>query len=101
MARLWIDRQEAGMYTARVGDERYCVVRHKRRGWWSLQRWNQEAEATKSFEEVAVFASLVDADLYVRALPVLRRNIMSGKEFYERADTPYYCSPSSETYWCS
>lgn len=26
-------------------------------------------------------------------------NIISGKEFRERYDTPYYCSPSSETYW--
>lgn len=23
------------------------------------------------------------------------------KTFLERYDTPYYCSPSSETYWCS
>ena len=28
-----------------------------------------------------------------------RKNIMSGEMFYERYDTPYYCSPSSETYW--
>ena len=28
-----------------------------------------------------------------------RRNIMSGEMFYERYDTPHYCSPSSETYW--
>jgi len=26
-------------------------------------------------------------------------NIMSGKKYQERYDTPYYCSPSSETYW--
>jgi hypothetical protein len=32
---------------------------------------------------------------------VTRVNIMSGAEFQERADTPYYCSPSSETYWSS
>ena len=32
---------------------------------------------------------------------VKRVNIMSQKTFYERYDTPYYCSPSSETYWCS
>ncbi len=31
---------------------------------------------------------------------VTKRNIMNGKEFEERYDTPYYCSPSSETYWC-
>jgi hypothetical protein len=30
---------------------------------------------------------------------VTRRNMMSGKEFQERYDTPYYCSPSSESYW--
>jgi hypothetical protein len=30
---------------------------------------------------------------------VERTNIMSGKTFYERINVPYYCSPSSETYW--
>jgi len=30
---------------------------------------------------------------------VERTNLMSGKTFYERINVPYYCSPSSETYW--
>jgi hypothetical protein len=30
---------------------------------------------------------------------VMRTNMMSGTPFYERYDTPYYCSPSSESYW--
>jgi len=30
---------------------------------------------------------------------VKRVNMMSQKPFWERYDTPYYCSPSSETYW--
>jgi hypothetical protein len=30
---------------------------------------------------------------------VTRTNLMGGKEFTERYDTPYYCSPSSESYW--
>ena len=30
---------------------------------------------------------------------VTRKNLMSGQEFQERYDTPYYCSPSSESYW--
>ena len=30
---------------------------------------------------------------------VTRRNLMDGKEFTERYDTPVYCSPSSESYW--
>jgi len=30
---------------------------------------------------------------------VQRTNIMSGEPIFERINTPYYCSPSSETYW--
>ena len=30
---------------------------------------------------------------------VTRKNLVSEKEFQERYDTPYYCSPSSESYW--
>jgi hypothetical protein len=32
---------------------------------------------------------------------VTRRNAMTGVEYSERYDTPYYLSPSSETYWSS
>jgi len=30
---------------------------------------------------------------------VEKTNAMTGEKFSERYDTPYYCSPSSETYW--
>lgn len=30
---------------------------------------------------------------------VVRKSAMDGREFEERYDTPYYCSPRSETYW--
>ncbi len=30
---------------------------------------------------------------------VKRTNLMGGKEYMERFDTPRYCSPSSEAYW--
>jgi hypothetical protein len=30
---------------------------------------------------------------------VTRKNMVGGQEYQERYDTPYYCSPSSETYW--
>lgn len=30
---------------------------------------------------------------------VQRTNIMTGEKFYEAADRPRACSPSSETYW--
>jgi len=37
--------------------------------------------------------------VYVYETFVTRKNMMSGKEYQERYDTPYYCSPSSETFW--
>lgn len=30
---------------------------------------------------------------------VIKKNMMNGQEYAERYDTPYFCSPSSETYW--
>ena len=30
---------------------------------------------------------------------VTRKNTMSGRDFQERYDTPYFCSPSSESFW--
>lgn len=30
---------------------------------------------------------------------VVEKNLMTGKEFKERYDTPYFCSPSSESFW--
>lgn len=30
---------------------------------------------------------------------IKRVNLMSGLEYYERYNTPIYCSPSSESYW--
>jgi hypothetical protein len=28
-----------------------------------------------------------------------KQNLMTGKTYKERYDTPYFCSPSSETFW--
>lgn len=30
---------------------------------------------------------------------VVQKNLLTGQEFRQRYDTPYYCSPASETYW--
>jgi hypothetical protein len=35
----------------------------------------------------------------VFATYVTTRNAMTGKEFQERYDTPFSCSPRSESYW--
>jgi len=37
--------------------------------------------------------------VYVYETFVTRKNMMNNREYQERYDTPYYCSPSSETFW--
>ena len=39
--------------------------------------------------------------LELRETWVTRRNAMSGEQFQERYDTPWCCSPASESYHCS
>ena len=39
------------------------------------------------------------SDYYAQVPMVERVNLMTGKTYMERADTPYYFSPSSESYW--
>jgi len=42
--------------------------------------------------------SIVHTQYYTPRM-VTRKNLMSGAEFQEDVNTPYFCSPSSETYW--
>jgi hypothetical protein len=65
------------------------------------------------FVEVVDFApstrdyiSTVEADMQKRGFVVnvfetfvTKINMMSGKEYQERYDTPGFCSPSSESFW--
>jgi len=30
---------------------------------------------------------------------VVQKELLSGKEYMERYDTPHFCSPSNESYW--
>ena len=36
---------------------------------------------------------------FIHETYVEKRNFMTGELYKERYDTPYSCSPSSETYW--
>lgn len=54
-----------------------------------------KAKATDRFVVMTI-------DQFVKAYPVKmveRVNMMSGKTYMEAEDTPYFCSPSSESYW--
>ena len=45
-------------------------------------------------------AVIVDSKTFYENEPMVERtNIMSGEKYMERKSTPYYLSPSSETYW--
>ena len=35
----------------------------------------------------------------VHETSVTKHNLMGGREFTERYDTPHFCSPASESYW--
>jgi hypothetical protein len=42
--------------------------------------------------------NIVDTKHYKPQM-VTRKNLMTGKEFQEDVNTPYFCSPSSESFW--
>jgi len=43
---------------------------------------------------------VMEESAYRAQVPMVERvNLMTGEKFMEPADRPYYCSPSSETYW--
>ena len=46
----------------------------------------------KGFQERGLIAQVFETY-------VMKKNLLSGQEFAERYDTPYFCSPSSESYW--
>ena len=58
------------------------------------------APVTKSYiETVAEQKRKLGFVVKVFETYVTQKNLLSGKEYQERYDTPYYCSPSSEYYW--
>ena len=45
--------------------------------------------------------AIADGEYYLANIEkqVTKVNMMTGKKYMESINTPYYCSPSSETYW--
>lgn len=58
------------------------------------------APVTRDFIEYAA-ESIRELGFVVKIFETYKTevNMLSGKEFQERYDTPYYYSPSSESYW--
>ena len=57
----------------------------------------REAAVLAYYNEV--FPAALGFTVAVRETYVTRKNVMTGREFKERYDTPYFCSPSSESFW--
>lgn len=59
----------------------------------------KSAEAHVGVIQIATYPVSKGYRVELHETYVTRKNIMSGEEFKERYDTPYFCSPSSESYW--
>ena len=82
------------MYTVEI----YKADKRKKSG-ERLVLKNDYATDNRSTLEKSVKDHLGKGERYeIHATWVTRTSLMGG-EFQERYDTPYYCSPSSETYW--
>ncbi len=62
---------------------------------------DHEGKSKKELEEFCKLHYPEDKSFvtYIHETYVTRKNLMTGKEFRERYDTPSYCSPSSESYF--
>ena len=70
----------------------------------ALTRYCKKSELNFTDPEYPLYQyNIAERDYYNKNIErqVKRRNFMTGEEFSESVNTPYYCSPSSETYWSS
>jgi hypothetical protein len=74
---------------------------------YTLEIYKSDKRTKEDFEPVtkdyidAVVKAKIKLGFIVEVFEtfVTKNNLIGGKEFQERYDTPYYCSPSSESYW--
>jgi len=59
----------------------------------------EDAEIIAKKQLKSLFLKNKIKDLNIVLTFVERTNIITGKKYFERFDTPSYCSPSSEHYW--
>ena len=70
------------------------------KGGYRLIEKKDFAPVTKDFIDTVAEKFMQDGYLVkVFETYITKTNLIGGKQFQERYDTPYYCSPSSESYW--
>ena len=84
------------MYTIEI----YRIDRRCKTGKKLIQKIDlPDGAAEWSLESIAKQWIAKGCEVKVCETFVTRKNLLSGKEYQERYDTPSYCSPSSESYW--
>lgn len=84
------------MYTVEV----YKQDRRTKKGERLVHKKDHELELT-DLQHVyrTLYRQHLGYRVVIQETYVTRKNLINGQEFQERYDTPYYCSPSSESYW--
>ena len=68
-------------------------------GKYDYDRKDREAMLRETNELYELYHPKLGYRFEIHETYVTRTNLMGGKEYQERYDTPRYCSPSSEAYW--
>ena len=68
-------------------------------GKYDYDRPDREAMLRESNELYDLYHPSKGYRFEIHETYVAKRNLMGGGEFLERYDTPYHCSPASESYW--
>jgi len=88
------------MYTLEI----YKMDRRTKEGQRLVGKYDYDRKSKEDMEREisALYPTYKKRDGYlfnVVETYVTKQNLMGGKEFTERYDTPHYCSPASESYW--
>ena len=68
-------------------------------GKYDYDRKDREAMLRESNELYDAYPPELGYRFEIHETYVKKHNLMGGAEFLERYDTPYFCSPASESYW--
>ena len=83
------------MYTVEI----YKTDRRTKQGEKLVYKEDRTETDRSVVEKIAANSCKKNERYEIHETYVTRTSLVGGQEFKERYDTPYYCSPSSETYW--
>ena len=91
------DGEDIKMFTIEV----YKLDKRTKSGRRLLNKYDHQSETFEQAKEVFYSRFPIEKGFLCLVFEtyVTRKNLLSGKEYKERYDTPIYCSPSSESYW--